>query len=157
VGPFCFTLDAAIADDLVVRMFCGEDEHERGRRSGIPSFFVKGCEGRDYNVTVRNSKQFVLCTRIFAAGLSFHATSRILRDVSDVTGVNQDSRGFSDLKVADYIRSTVAVVLYTISGVLRSCWSFSIDFDVATAHTTSYFDGRVRANFAGTQVYCGCS
>jgi hypothetical protein len=53
------------------------------------------------------------------------------------------------LKVADYIRSTVAFVLQTIYDVLRSCWSFAVAFDVAAAHTTSYFDVRVRAYFAG--------
>jgi hypothetical protein len=43
----------------------------------------------------------------------------------------------------------VALVLQTISDVLRSCWSFSVALDVATAYTTSYFDARVRADFAG--------
>jgi hypothetical protein len=37
-GPFCFTVDAAIAEDLIFGMLCGEDEDERGRRCGIPSF-----------------------------------------------------------------------------------------------------------------------
>jgi hypothetical protein len=147
--PFCFTIDSAIVDDLIVGMLCGEDEDERGRSSVIPSFFEKGCEGRVYNVTVRKAKQFVLCKRIVAAGVSFHATSRIMCDVADVTGASQVSVGNSDLKVADYIRSTVAFVLQTISDVLCSCWSFSVAFDVATAHTTSYFDIRVRAYFTG--------
>jgi hypothetical protein len=76
VGPFRFTIDAAIVDDLIVGMLCGKDEDERGRSSVIPRFFEKGCEGRVYNVTVRKAKQFVLCRRIVAADVSFHATSR---------------------------------------------------------------------------------
>jgi hypothetical protein len=91
----------------------------------------------------------VLCRRIVAAGVSFHATSRILRDVSDVTGLSQFSLGISDLKFVDCIRFTVAIVPLAISDGLRSCSSFSVAFDVATAHTTSYFDVRVRAYFAG--------
>jgi hypothetical protein len=47
-GPFCFTVDAAIADDLIVAVLCGDDEDERGRRSGIPSISEKGCEGEDH-------------------------------------------------------------------------------------------------------------
>jgi hypothetical protein len=92
-GSFCFTVDAAIADDLMVGMHCGEDEVERCGSSGIRSIFENGCEGRVYNVTVRKAKHFVLYRRIFTAGVSFHATSRILRDVSDVTGVSQVSLG----------------------------------------------------------------
>jgi hypothetical protein len=156
VGPFCFKVDAAVADDLIVGMLCGEDDYERGRSSGIPSFFEKSCEGRVYSVIVRKAKQFVLCRRIAAAGVSFHATSRILRDVPDVTGVRHVSLGIFDLKVAAYICSTVAFVLQAIFDVLRSFWSFSITLNVATAHTTSYFDVSVRAYFARTQVYCGC-
>jgi hypothetical protein len=91
----------------------------------------------------------VVCRRIVAAGVSFHATLRILRDVSDVTGVGHVSLGISDLKVVDCILSTVAIVLQAISDGLRSCWSFSVAFDVATAHTTGYFDVLVRAYFAG--------
>jgi hypothetical protein len=140
VGPFCFTIDAATVDDLIVGMLYGEDENERGRSSGIPTFFEKGCHGKVYNVTVRKAKQLVLCRRIVAAGVSLHVTSRIMRNVADVTGVSQVSLGISDLEVADYIRSTVAFVLQTIYDVIRSCWSFYIAFDVATAHTTSYFD-----------------
>jgi hypothetical protein len=79
VGPFRFTVDAAIAEDLIVGMLCGEDDDWRGRSYGIPSFFEKGREGRVYNVTVRKAKQFVHCRRTVAAGVSFHATSRILR------------------------------------------------------------------------------
>jgi hypothetical protein len=115
VGPLCFTVDAAIADDMIVVMLCGEDEDERGRSSGIPSFFEKACEGRAYNVTFRNSKQFVLCRRIVAAGVSFHATSRILGDESCYgAGGGHVSLGIPDLKVADFIRSTVAFVLQMI-------------------------------------------
>jgi hypothetical protein len=88
------------------------------------------------------------------AGVTFHGTSRMLRNESDITGVSQVSLGISDLKVADYFRSTIAFVLQTISDVLHFCWSFCIALDVA--HTTSYIDVRVRAYFAGTQVYCGC-
>jgi hypothetical protein len=86
---------------------------------------------------------------VVAAGVSFLATSRILRDLSDITWVSQVSLGISDLQFADCSRSTVAFVLQAISDVLCSCWSFSVAFDVATAHTTSYFDVRVRAYFDG--------
>jgi hypothetical protein len=91
----------------------------------------------------------VLCRIIVAVGVSFHATSRILLDLSDFTWVSQVSLGISDLQFADNSRSTVAFVLLAISDVLRSCWSFSVAFDVATAHKNSYFDVRVRAYFDG--------
>jgi hypothetical protein len=39
---FLFTVDAAAADDLLVSMLRGEDEDERGRRYGIPSFSREG-------------------------------------------------------------------------------------------------------------------
>jgi hypothetical protein len=55
-GLFFFKVDAAIADELIACMLCGEDEDERGRSSGIPSFFEKGCEGRVSNVTVGKAK-----------------------------------------------------------------------------------------------------
>jgi hypothetical protein len=90
-------VDAAIADDLIVGMLCGEGENER--RSGTLSFFEKGCEGGVYNVAVQKASKFVLCRRIVAAGVSFHVTSRILRYVSDVTWVSQVSRGISNLKL----------------------------------------------------------
>jgi hypothetical protein len=37
---------AVIADALAVNMLYGENVDKRGRRSGILSYFEKGCEGR---------------------------------------------------------------------------------------------------------------
>jgi hypothetical protein len=62
----------------------------------------------------------VVCRRIFAAGVTFYASSRILRDVSDVMSVVQVPLGTSDLKVANCIRSTVAFVIQTIPDVLHA-------------------------------------
>jgi hypothetical protein len=53
-------------------VLCGDDEDERGRRSGIPSLSEKGCEGEDHlrealqkrgSATNLVSKSFVLLVR----------------------------------------------------------------------------------------------
>jgi hypothetical protein len=72
----------------------------------------------------------------------------MLRDVPAVTRLSQVSLRLFDLKHADYIRSTVAFVLQTISEALRSCGSFSVAFDVATTHTTTV--GTLTSVFAPT-------
>jgi hypothetical protein len=108
------------------------------------------CQLKDENgenscaVTIRKNKQFALTRRVIRAGLSFRATSRILKEIADVTGVSVVSAGLSDAKVSMYAKVAIDFGVQAIADAMRETWGYSAAFDCATYHSTSYMDIRVR-------------
>jgi hypothetical protein len=76
-------VDAALADNLTVGMLCGEDENERGRRSGTPSFFENGCEDKhsQWEVLQKRGSATILVSK--ALGLFVRTVSLVFTSSAD--------------------------------------------------------------------------
>jgi hypothetical protein len=150
-----FSVDEALVDKVLVSMFAEEPEEGPDQRemnnptAFLPTSLCKRTESGSYQVTLKKRKQFTLCRRIVGAGTSFRATARIMRDVTDVTGLGLIAAGLTDAKVSLYAKSSIAFVLQATADTVREAWAYSASFDVATCHSRSYLDIRLRVFHAG--------
>jgi hypothetical protein len=65
--------------------------------AAVQAWRVHGAS-RSAPATIRKNKQFALTRGVIRAGVSFRATSRIFKDVAEVTSVSVVSSGLSDAK-----------------------------------------------------------
>jgi hypothetical protein len=156
---FSFTVDKDIIETIVLEMYSGSsvgddafDSYPDAPALDAADTFLPTsiCRLKDENgetsctVAIRKNKQFALTRRVIRAGVSFRATSRILKDIADVTGVSVASAGLSCAKVSIYVKVAIAFGVQAIADAMRETWGYSAAFYCATYHSTTYMDIRVR-------------
>jgi hypothetical protein len=123
---FSFTMDKDIIENVLLEMYSGSSvgDDALGSYPDAPApdaaatFLPTSiCQLKDengeksYTVTTWKNKQFALTRRGIQAGVSFRGTSRILKDIGDVSGASVVSAGLSDAKVSMYVKVAIAKLL----------------------------------------------
>jgi hypothetical protein len=132
-----FTVDKDIIENVFLEMYTGSsvgydalDSYPDALAPDAAATFLPTsiCQLKDengenyYAVTIRKNKQFALTRRVIRAGVSFRDTSRILKDIVDVTGVSVVSVGLSDAKFSMCAKDVIAFGVQAIADAMRETW-----------------------------------